>query len=98
MIFAKTVSLIDVSKKKKDQHHEPFKEVQVNIIDPILPAAIIEKPPFPVRMKEHSFITGVVNKSERMAREPEDQIKVDPQVALVKDLVTSNVEDFPIHF
>ena len=63
-----------------------------------MPITIIEKPPFPVRMKAHSFITGVVNKSERMAREPEDQIKVDPQVALVKDLVTSNVEDSPIHF
>ena len=33
-----------------------------------------------------------------MAREPEDQIKVDPQVALVKDLVTSNVEDSTINF
>ena len=33
-----------------------------------------------------------------MAREPEDQIKVDPKVALVKDLVTSNVEDSRINF
>ena len=33
-----------------------------------------------------------------MAGEPEDQIKVDPKIALVKDLVTSNVEDSSIIF
>ena len=72
--------------------------INVNVDDPIFPAAIYEKPPFPVRMSEHSFVTGVVNKSERMAGEHEDQIKVDPQVALVKDLVTNNVGDSIINF
>ena len=57
-----------------------------------------EKPPFPTRIREHSFVTGIVNKSERTAGEHEDLIKVDPQVALVKDLVTSNVEDSTINF
>ena len=33
-----------------------------------------------------------------MASEPEDQIKVDPQVALVKDLITDDVEESSIHF
>src|SRR4051812_48201625 len=49
-------------------------------------------------MREHSFVIGVGNKSERMAGVHEDQIKVDPQVALFKDLVTSNVEDSNINF
>ena len=80
---------------QKDQYCEPFKQVPININvpDPIFPVAIYEKPPFPLRIREHSFVIGVVNKSERMADEPEDQIKVDSKVDLVKDLVTSNVED-----
>lgn len=40
----------------------------------------------------------MVNKSERTVREPGDQIKIDRHVALVKDLVTSDVGDSPIHF
>ena len=48
-------------------------------------------------MRGHSFVIGVVNKSER-AREHDDEIKIDPKVALVKDLVTSNVEDSNINF
>ena len=49
-------------------------------------------------MREHSFVTGILNKSERTTDEHEDLIKVDPQVALVKDLVTSNIEDSNINF
>src|SRR3954468_1875625 len=38
-------SRVDSSKKKKDQHHKPFKElsVAINVADPILPAVIYEK-------------------------------------------------------
>ena len=93
-------SHVDSSKKKKDQHHKPFKElpIDINIADPILPAVIYEQPPFPKRIKEHSFVTGIINKSERTTDEPEDLIKVKPQVALVKDLVTSDVSDSDINF
>src|SRR3954471_24515322 len=93
-------SHVDSSKKKKDQHHKPFKElpIEINVVDPILPAVIYEQPPFPARIKEHSFVTGIINKSGRTTDEPEDLIKVKPQVALVKDLVTSDVEDSTISF
>ena len=93
-------SRIDSSENKEDQHHKPFKElpVDINVVDPILPAVLYEKPPFPARMREHSFVTGILNKSERTTDEHEDLIKVDPQVALVKDLVTSNIEDSNINF
>src|SRR4051812_23939935 len=86
-------SHMDSSKKKEDQHHKPFKElpVDIHVADPILHAVIYEKPPFPARMREHSFVTGILNKSDRRIDEPEDQIKVDPQVALVKDLATSDI-------
>ena len=41
---------------------------------------------------------GIMNKSERRTDEPEDLIKVDPQVAMVKDLVTNDVSDSKIIF
>src|SRR3954470_6913739 len=60
-------SHIDSSKKKKDQHHKPFKEspIDIHVAYPILPAVIYENPPFPTRIREHSFVTGIMNKSER---------------------------------
>src|SRR3954467_12896967 len=57
-----------------------------------------EQPPFPARIKEHSFVKRIINKSGRTTDEPEELIKVKPQVALVKDLVTSEVEDSTISF
>src|SRR3954462_13506597 len=88
-------SHIDSSKIKKDQHHKPFKEVPIDIhvADPILPAVIYEKSPFPSRIRAHSFVTRIINKSERRTGKPADQIRVDPQVAMVKDLVTNDVSD-----
>src|SRR4051812_33012402 len=75
-------SHIDSSKKKEDQHHKPFKEspIDINVTDPILPVVMYEQPPFPARIKEHSFVTGIINKCGRTIDEPEDQIKVKPQV------------------
>ncbi|KAK1693928.1 hypothetical protein QYE76_010625, partial [Lolium multiflorum] len=58
----------------------------------------IEKTHFPAKMKEYSVITSVVNKSAKKPIEPEEQIKVEPAVAIVKDLVTENVEDGHIIF
>ncbi|KAK1682940.1 hypothetical protein QYE76_043788 [Lolium multiflorum] len=58
----------------------------------------IEKTPFPVKMKEYSVITSAVNKSAKKPIEPEEQIKVEPAIAIVKDLVTENVEDGHIIF
>ncbi|KAK1619684.1 hypothetical protein QYE76_025201 [Lolium multiflorum] len=58
----------------------------------------IEKTPFPAKMKEYSVISSAVNKSEKKPKEPEEQIKIEPAVAIVKDLVTENVEDGHIIF
>ncbi|KAK1641934.1 hypothetical protein QYE76_059739 [Lolium multiflorum] len=49
-------------------------------------------------MKEYSVINSAVHKSEKKPIEPEEQIKVEPAVAIVKDLVTENVEDGHIIF
>ncbi|KAK1618851.1 hypothetical protein QYE76_024368 [Lolium multiflorum] len=61
-------------------------------------SAYIEKTPFPAKMKEYSVINSAVHKSEKKPREPEEQIKIEPAVAIVKDLVTENVEDGHIIF
>ncbi|KAK1697463.1 hypothetical protein QYE76_014160, partial [Lolium multiflorum] len=61
-------------------------------------SAYIEKTPFPAKMKEYSVISSAVNKSEKKPKEPEEQIKIEPAVAIVKDLVTENVEDGHIIF
>jgi hypothetical protein len=49
-------------------------------------------------VKEHSLLTSVINKSTKKALEPYEQITVKPAVAIVKDLVTKNVEDGHIIF
>src|ERR1041385_2935010 len=49
-------------------------------------------------MREHSFVIVIVNKSGRRTDEPVDLIKVDPQVAMVNDLVTNDVLDSKINF
>ncbi|KAK1686444.1 hypothetical protein QYE76_047292 [Lolium multiflorum] len=51
-----------------------------------------------VAIWEYSVINSAVHKSEKKPIEPKEQIKVEPAVAIVKDLVTENVEDGHIIF
>ncbi|KAK1645793.1 hypothetical protein QYE76_063598 [Lolium multiflorum] len=83
---------------ENDKGRESGKCIEAKTIDSILPEAYIEKTPFPVKMKEYSVITSVVNKSVKKPIEPEEQINVEPAIAIVKDLVTENVEDGHIIF
>src|ERR1041384_3333615 len=87
------------SRKKESQHHKPFKEspIEINVTDPVLPAVVYRQSPYPSRIKEHSFVTGILKKNGRTTDRPED-IKVEPQVAMVKDLVTSDIEESTICF
>ncbi|KAK1617117.1 hypothetical protein QYE76_022634 [Lolium multiflorum] len=48
--------------------------------------------------REYSVINSAINKSEKKHVEPEERIKVEPAFAIVKDLVTENVEDGHIIF
>ena len=43
-------------------------------------------------------MASVVNKSERKAYEPDEQLEIAPLVVLVKDLVTENVDGSSIYF
>ena len=54
--------------------------------------------PFPVKVKEHSILASVVSKSERKPKEPDEQISVEHEVAMVKGLVTKNIDGSHIVF
>lgn len=88
-------------KKKWNKYHEPYKHVakcvparntEVYTANHVLPEPYIEKMPFPVKVKEHSIIASVVNKSTKKSIEPDEQITIEPAVAIVQDLVTESVE------
>ncbi|KAK1619565.1 hypothetical protein QYE76_025082 [Lolium multiflorum] len=74
------------------------RESVVETVDNVIPEAYIEKTPFPAKMKEYSVISSAVNKSEKKLKEPKNKLKIEPAVAIVKDLVTENVEDGHIIF
>ena len=63
-------------------------------VDPVVPTAYIDKPPFPVRIKEHAKVSTVVNKSYIRTPKSNEQIKVEPSIAMVKDLLE---EDIDVH-
>ena len=73
-------------------------EINICHADPVLPTAYIEKPPFPVRIKEHAKVSTVVNKSNFRPPRPSEQIKVEPNVAMVKDLLVDYLDGHVIYF
>ncbi|KAK1616357.1 hypothetical protein QYE76_021874 [Lolium multiflorum] len=105
-LYKAFASHYELPKKNFDKYHEPYKDkidssVNKCVVvetDNVIPEAYIEKTPFPAKMKEYSVISSAVNKSEKKPKEPEEQIKIEPAVAIVKDLVTENVEDGHIIF
>ena len=100
---------VDLPKERWLKYHEPIKDVceepiiantkrQVYTINPIVPTAYIEKPSFPVRIKEHSMAATVVHKSNNKAPKHSEQIKVEPSIAMVKDLLVENIDGHVIYF
>ena len=80
---------------------EPIKAEEETItynVDPIVPTSYIEKPPFPIRIKNHAKASTVVNKSYIRTPKPDKQIKVEPSVAIVNDLLVDNVDGHVIYF
>ena len=57
------VSAIPFSLYEEIKEPVPVKEETILYnVDPVVPTAYIEKPPFPVRIKEHAKVSTVVNK------------------------------------
>jgi hypothetical protein len=105
--FKAFASYLDVPKKEWNKNHAPYKDtvnciparnVEVCTIDCILCMPYFDKTPFPTKVKEHSMLTSVINNSAKKALEPDEQITFKPTVAILKDLVTKNVEDGHIIF
>ena len=96
--FESFATHVDLPKEKWFKYHPPIKEeikepviakdeTIIYNVDPVVPTAYIEKPPFPVRMKEHAKVSILVNKSYIRTSKPDEKIKVEPSVAMVKDLL-----------
>jgi hypothetical protein len=105
--FKAFASYLDVPKKDWNKYHAPYKDTiscaptrttKVCTIDCILPKLYLEKTPFPAKVKEHSTLVSVLKKSAKKAVEPNEQITIKSPVAVVKDLVTKNVNDEHIVF
>ena len=100
---------VDLPKEKWFKYHPPIKEeikervpakkgtVLYNV-DPVVSSAYIEKPPFPVRIKEHVKVSTMVNESYIRTPKPDEQIKVEPSIAMVKDLLEEDMDGQVIYF
>ncbi|KAI4973390.1 hypothetical protein ZWY2020_035651 [Hordeum vulgare] len=101
-------SHIDLPKEKWFKYHPPL---EVNVVkpnpveerviaynDPVVPSAYIEKPPFPVRIKDHSKASTVIRRGYIRTPTPPEKIRVEPSIAMIKDLLSDNVDGHNIHF
>ena len=77
---------VDLPKEKWFKYHPPIKEeikepvkakdeTIIYNVDLVVPPAYIEKPPFPVRIKEHAKVSTMVNKSYIRTPKLVEQIK-----------------------
>ena len=73
-------------------------EKTITYSDPIIPTAYVEKPPFPVRIKDHVKASTVVRKSNTRTYTPPEKIKVEPSIAVVKDLLDDDLDGHVIYF
>ena len=99
---------VDLPKEKWFKYNPPIEtivvapiKVEVKTItynDPVVPTAYVEKPPFPVRIKDHAKASTVVNKSNIRTHNPPEQVKVEPKIAMVKDLLADNIDGHVIYF
>ena len=73
-------------------------EKTITYSDPIIPTAYVEKPPFPVRIKDHSKASTVVRKSNTRTYTPPEKINVEPGIAMIKDLLDEDLDGHVISF
>ena len=99
---------VDLPKEKWFKYHPPIEvkvaapiKVEEKIVtynDPIVPTSYVEKPPFPVRIKDHAKASTVVRRSNAGIPTPPEQIKFEPSIAMVKDLLDDNLDGHVIYF
>ena len=99
---------VDLPKEKWFKYRPPIEvkvdapikveEKTITYNDPIVPTSYVEKPPFPVRVKDHAKASTIVRKSNTRTYTPPEQIKVEPNIAIVKDLLSDNIDGHVIQF
>ena len=99
---------VDIPKEKWFKYHPPIEvkvaapikveEKTITYNDPIVPTSYVEKPPFPVRIKDHAKASTVVRKSNIKTYTPPEQVEVEPNIAIVKDLLSDNIDGHVIYF
>ena len=99
---------VDLPKEKWFKYNPPIEvkvvapitveEKIVTYSDPIVPTTYVEKPPFPVRIKDHAKTSTVVRKSNTRTYTPPEQINVEPSIAMVKDLLHDDLDGLVIYF
>ena len=100
---------VDLPKEKWFKYNPPIEvkvvapvKVEENTItynvDHIVPTTYIEEPPFPDRMKDHAKASTVVRKSNARTPTPSEKIKVEPSIAMAKDLLFDNIDGHVIYF
>ena len=100
---------VELPKEKWFKYHSPIKaeikepvpvkeETILYNVDPFVPTAYIEKPPFHVRIKEHAKVSTMVIKSYVRTPKGYEQIRVEPNIAMVKDLLEEDVDGHVIYF
>ena len=99
---------VDLPKEKWFKYHPPIEvkvaapikveEKTVTYNDPIVPTTYIEKPSYPVRIKDHAKASAVVRKSNTRTPTPSEKIKIEPSIAMVKDLLYDNIDGHVIYF
>ena len=99
---------VDLPKEKWFKYHPPIKEeikepiakdkTIIYNVDPVVPTAYIENPSFPVRVKEHAKVPTVFNKIYIRTPKPDEQIKVEPSVAMVEYLLVEYIDGHAIQF
>ena len=99
---------VDLPKEKWFKYNPPIEvkvvapvtveEKTLTYIDPIVPTSYVQKPPFPIRIKDHAKASTVVRKSNIKTYTPPEQVKVEPNIAIVKDLLSDNIDGHVIYF
>jgi hypothetical protein len=79
--FKAFASYLDVPKKDWNNYHAPYKDsincvlsriTKICTVNHILPEPYFEKTPFPAKVKEHSILISVLNKSAKRALEHDE--------------------------
>ena len=99
---------IDLPKEKWFKYHPPL---EVNVVkpnpveekviaynDPIVPSAYIEKPPFPVRIKDHSKASTVIRRGYIRTPTPLSKLKLNLALLLSKIFCLKKLRDIIFTF